>query len=188
MPTNQCTPIPELSAKDIARFWSRVKLGVLTECWPWRSGVKHARFYAQGVKLGAHRVAYFLATGIDPGQSLICHDCDNPPCCNYTHLHPGTNLSNMQEASQRGRMKTGSDNRLSQRIDERSGERHWTHLHPEKTAKGDGHPKAKLVAEQVLEIRRRYANGETCTAIARDFPITIQAVHYIVTRRHWKHL
>jgi hypothetical protein len=33
-----------------------------------------------------------------------CHHCDVPPCCNPWHVYAGTQLKNMRDAKQRGRM------------------------------------------------------------------------------------
>lgn len=45
----------------------------------------------------AHRAAFQAATGIDPGEKLVCHSCDNPPCCNPAHLFLGTETDNVRD-------------------------------------------------------------------------------------------
>lgn len=47
-------------------------------------------------------------------------------------------------------------------------------------------PKRKLIAQDVLEIRKRGAAGETLSAIARDYEITHGSVRGIITRRSYQ--
>ncbi len=34
---------------------------------------------------------------------LVCHKCDNPPCCNGNHYFKGTHKDNQQDAARKGR-------------------------------------------------------------------------------------
>lgn len=55
-------------------------------------------------------------------------------------------------------------------------------------ARNGKHPTAKLTVSKVRDIRRRFAAGESQTALAPEYgvrPATIQAV---VSRRNWKHV
>lgn len=54
--------------------------------------------------------------------------------------------------------------------------------------KGERGSKAKLTNEDVIEIRKRRANGETMEAIAKDFPLKKNSIYNIVNRRTWKHI
>jgi hypothetical protein len=54
--------------------------------------------------MGAHRVAWMLTHGPVPDGLDILHSCDQKPCCNPTHLSPGTHHINMTDASIRGRL------------------------------------------------------------------------------------
>jgi len=39
---------------------------------------------------------------------ILCHSCDNPPCCNPSHLWLGTQAENLADASAKGRLKRTS--------------------------------------------------------------------------------
>lgn len=53
---------------------------------------------------------------------------------------------------------------------------------------GDRNANAKLKDSDVLEIRARAANGETLTAIAKDFAVYKGTISKIVLRHNWKHV
>lgn len=103
-----CRPLPPA---DIAeRFWARVDRRSEDECWEW-SGHRDQRGYGRGGtnKAGgylAHRMAYMLHAGVAlPDSTLVCHRCDNPPCCNPAHLFTGTHKDNAVDMAAKGRWK-----------------------------------------------------------------------------------
>jgi len=59
-------------------------------------------------ELRANRVAYELANGVDLGDLIVRHTCDNPPCCNPKHLIPGTHKDNAIDRDTRDRRFGGS--------------------------------------------------------------------------------
>lgn len=80
-------------------------------CHPWTRARDRDGYGS--IKLGrktlrANRVAYFLAHGRWP--EVARHTCDNPPCCNATHVVDGTDRDNKQDMRERGRSLTGSRN------------------------------------------------------------------------------
>jgi hypothetical protein len=54
-----------------------------------------------------------------------------------------------------------------------------------RSGRGETHPRAKLTAEQVLEIRERRAGGEAGVALAEEFGVTKEAIYNIQARRTW---
>jgi len=66
----------------------------------------HGRIKHRGKLLLPHRVILEDALGKTlPRHTLACHECDNPPCCEVTHLFPGTHAVNAKDAFDKGRMK-----------------------------------------------------------------------------------
>ncbi len=102
-------PMPEMSARDIDRFWSLVSRA--KGCWHWLGNHTpdgYCRFHVNGKTYRAQRLMYWLTTGDDPGALEICHTCDNPPCLNPKHLWPGTGQENMEDRDRKGRQHKGT--------------------------------------------------------------------------------
>lgn len=91
-------------------FWLRVKKGTPDECWLW-TGARDTFGYGR-VQLGrnskritASRTSWIIHNGpLESSKILVCHKCDNPPCCNPNHLFVGTHLDNIRDAARKGRM------------------------------------------------------------------------------------
>jgi hypothetical protein len=100
---------PELRERLSRRFWAKVDCRGPDECWPWTakavvSNLKYGAINIGGnVVAGAHRVAFVLANGPIDGQDHIRHTCDNPKCCNPSHLLRGTPADNVRDMMDRGR-------------------------------------------------------------------------------------
>ena len=54
--------------------------------------------------------------------------------------------------------------------------------------RGETHRHAKLTAVIVLDCRRRYAGGETQTALAAEFGVSVVCIHSAITGRSWSHI
>ena len=153
------------------RFWAKVAVRGATECWLWTLSVD-VRGYGiavfEGKKYRAHRVAAYLrgivlsprAPSSMKDYGFVLHACDNPPCCNPAHLRAGTQRENTLDSVSRGRANR---------------------------AKGETHPSAKLTAEQVQDIRERYACDEVSLRfLANMFGVSLRQIGRIVTRKKWQ--
>lgn len=54
--------------------------------------------------------------------------------------------------------------------------------------RGERASRAAISETDVVEIRRRLADGETCVAIARDYPVSDRAISRIKRRVVWSHI
>jgi len=95
----------------IARFWAKVHVGKPTQCWPWagaHSDAGYGRFRVNGKLTLSHHFAWEIVNGPLPHKdsyhgTVLRHSCDNPTCCNWRHLKPGTQRDNVQDMDIKGR-------------------------------------------------------------------------------------
>lgn len=132
MPTNDTTQWV-YDPRRIDSFCKRLDMSSRDSCWEWQ-GSRYAKGYGctsyKGRKLHAHRLAWILARGAIPDGMMVCHTCDNPPCCNPNHLFLGTNSDNVRDSIGKGR----------------------------RDQRGECNNCAKLTSTQVLAIRRSHEN------------------------------
>lgn len=88
------------------RLLANINIRSEDECWEWRR--KTATKYPiiadeNGVGRPASRVAYRVLVGPIGDGLEVCHSCDNPQCCNPTHLFLGTHADNMRDMQRKGR-------------------------------------------------------------------------------------
>lgn len=152
------------------RFWGRVKVRKGNACWLWDGPPRHNGYGEiringrNGKTLRAHRVAWEIANGPIPEGLCVMHKCDNRICVRPDHLSIGTVADNQADMARKGRAKGNPQ-------------------------KGEFSGHHKLTEKQVLEIRKRFANGETDKHILGvKFGVTRQSIHLIVTRRQWSHI
>jgi hypothetical protein len=144
------------------RFWASLETGA--GCWTWKLATRGAGGYGttkwQGRSYGTHRVAWELTYGPIPPGMLVCHRCDNPPCCRPDHLFLGTPGDNMRDMRDKGRARTAG-------------------------RRGEQTGRALLTEEQVRMVRRRRADGETMANLARELRVSFGAIRSIVLGLNW---
>lgn len=133
-------------------------------CWLWRGnctpdGYGNVSDGIAGRRTSAHRHAYRLHHGIDPGPLGVLHKCDNPQCANPVHLWLGTQADNMRDAFLKGR--------------------------PIACAPGSANMHAKLTEEKVEEIR---ASRRRDADLARLFGVADTTIHAARTGATWRHV
>jgi endogenous inhibitor of DNA gyrase (YacG/DUF329 family) len=137
------------------RFASKVTRG--DGCWEYtgeRMVNGYGRFpIAHSRSVLAHRYAWLLASGEDPGKGTVNHTCDNRACVRndaagtyevdgrtfprFGHLFLADAAANNQDAANKGRKPRG--------------ERHWN---------------IRLTDADILEVLDRHAHGESQASIA----------------------
>lgn len=154
-----------VSAEDRERFWSKVhKLGP-DECWPWmtyRQPNGYGNFGFRGITYLSHRFAYEISNG-PLGVMCCCHRCDNPWCCNPKHLFAGTQKDNMHDRVRKGHTYTGNH-------------------------KGEAHGRAILNDRNVREIRLLLAQGKKRKILAKEYSVSLSAIHMLAQRKTWTHV
>ena len=111
--SNRCRGFFQVRPSQSDRFARQVATGSTSACWPW-AGTCDSNGYGliwwDGRGDRAHRVAWIVANGPIPDGQLIRHKCDNPPCCNPSHLEPGSHADNASDMAKRGRSTFGERN------------------------------------------------------------------------------
>lgn len=165
------------------RFTEKVdRSGGPDACWPWTGSRKesgHGEVGSGGRRgriLKAHRVAWELAYGPIPEGMKVCHKCDNPPCCNPTHLFLGTQADNMADMARKGRA-----NRTSRLL----GDAHPLRINPHLAARGERVGGARLTEADVCLI---LSSNESQRALARRFGVSRRTVAFVQQRKTWRHV
>ena len=144
------------------KFWNRVDIKGGNECWEWQRG-RHVFGYGlvtwDGATRRAHRIAYTLTKGAIPEGLVVRHSCDNPPCCNPSHLALGTPAQNNQDKIDRGRQ-----------------------------ARGEAANIGKLTEADVRKILLLRSQGVSLKRIAPQFGVTFSTIGHISQRRTWTHV
>ena len=128
-------------------------------CWPWTRAT-NANGYGiitnkDGGTAIASRAAYEEARGVTLDRSTaVMHLCNNPPCCNPSHLRAGSMAENQAYMAASGR-----------------------------THRGEGNPQAKLSDTDVAHMRALRAEGWKLAELAERFSVSVAQVSRICNRQ-----
>lgn len=148
-----------------ALFWKKVDTRSPNECWEWKGPMRPKGYgsFTTGLKYGlssiASRVAWQLTNG-DPGDLVVCHSCDNPACCNPSHMWLGTRADNNKDMDHKGRARRPA-------------------------IKGEANAKAKLTNEDVVAILK---DPKGATALGRYYGVNRNTIMRIRNGSGWKHI
>lgn len=138
----------------------KIHVNPTTQCWEWtgardKDGYGVVTVSRKSKRL--HRLLFELYYGYIDDDLVMCHECDNPPCCNPEHLFQGTIQDNSDDMVAKGR-----------------------------SLKGERNANTALRQEEAEEIRKMYAEGMKQREIAEMYGMTQQAISSIVNGINWK--
>ena len=147
----------------VADFFRQIdKSGGPDACWPWlgaRDAAGYGNFSMRKRPRRAHRHSYELAVGPIPEGMFVCHRCDNPPCCNPSHLFLGTPADNSADMTRKGRSLKGERNR-----------------------------RRKLCDTDIPKVRALIAGKRSMLSVAAKFGVSHQTIRRIIRKTSWRHV
>jgi hypothetical protein len=143
------------------KWEAHVTVGAADECWLWHGATGNRGHGMIGLPgenttTTSQRLTWLIHRGEIPEGQLVRHTCDNPPCCNPSHLLLGTTADNVADAIERSAA--------------------WK-------ARPGGRHNRKTV--DVDEIRRRRAAGESQQTIADALGVHQATISRVLRGVHW---
>jgi hypothetical protein len=158
---------PRVTQSYEERFWARVRVCGPEECWPWLGRLNnngYGSFWNGHRVVSAHAFAWVSRNGPMPADKPWgLHHCDNPPCCNPSHIFPGTHADNVADMVMKGRGRG-------------------------KVFRGEQHGMAKVDTRAVRSMRAAVSRGESLSSVARRYGLNRSTVDGICSGRLWRHV
>jgi hypothetical protein len=155
-------PCGQPARPPMVNFLNNVTPSGPESCWEWRGSIApngYGSFHMEGKTIGAHRASHILHIGpLAPGEHVL-HSCDNRKCVNPAHLRAGSHRENVVDSIRKNR-----------------------------DAHADGSGTARLTSQQVVEMRKRRASGETITALATAYGVSISTTSRAINGVNWRRL
>jgi len=173
--TRRANPHPPIPIEQ--RFWAKVGKKSEDECWEWlayKNKLGYGVFRGSKKSMLAHRMAWQLEHGYIPDGLLCCHHCDNPSCCNPSHLFLGTDKDNHDDMIAKGRDRHPRGIRKSE--------------NSKVYMKGILNGQSKLSDEDVICIRLLSMMEISQAQLGRIYNISPTQIHHIVKRHAWGHI
>lgn len=150
----------------VKSFWDNVAITADSErCWLWTARIHPSGYGTKnwnGRKDQAHRVSWMINYGAIPEGLWVLHRCDNPTCVNPKHLFLGTRQDNIDDMVAKGRRANTI---------------------------GENNPRCKITANQVREIRSRYAKTKISQReLASEYGIKPTQLSRIIRHKTWKEI
>ena len=166
-----------VSEEGRKRFWKKVDVKGRNDCWTWnacRNDSGYGCITLNGKSIPSHRVSAFIHgifTTIE--KPFICHKCDNPPCCNPSHLFIGSQRDNTFDMLIKGRGNKAC------------GDRNGLRLHVESRRNGEKNHRAKLNVSEAIKIIQRHKNGESKRGLAMKYNVSRATVRALISGKTW---
>jgi len=155
----------DIREKDIQRFWNKVNVGDLDDCWEWQGSKSfdgYGRLSVSGKTIASHRISWVISNGKIPKDLCVLHRCDNPGCVNPNHLFLGTRKDNVYDAMRKNRRAN---------------------------VQGENAGNSKLTEKDVISIREEYrAGGISQNQLARKYNVTQANIWMVIHRKSWWHI
>lgn len=119
------------------------------------------------------RVVYKLAIGPVSDDEVVLVSCNNRRCVRHSHLALGSR----------------DDLLVKLRNNAPTGDRHRSHVNPERSARGTRHGRAKLIDSDVRDIRVLYTRGGTSFRLLSErYKVSESTIADVIHRKIWTHV